>query len=92
MLKDKGFKLSISLSFLVATLIHLVVLLFVKKNGINLSDFHFKKDHVAKSFRLDQIKVIPQDEVEKFRRVGIKDGAKKEFYHPDPLKDSPLPI
>ena len=92
MLKDKGFKLSISLSFLVATLIHLVVLLLVKKNGINLSDFHFKKDHVAKSFRLDQVKVIPQDEVEKFRRVGLKDGAKKELYHPDPLKDSHSPL
>jgi uncharacterized protein YuzE len=92
MVKDKGFKLSISLSLVVAILIHMAVLFFVKKNGINLSDFPLNVNRPLKSFRLDQIKVIPQEEVEKFKRVGIQNGVKREFYHPDPNKDSHSPL
>jgi hypothetical protein len=92
MVKDKGFKLSISLSLVVAILIHLAVLLFVKKNGINLSVFSLNSNHSLKSFRLDEIKLIPKDEVEKFRKVGVQNGIKREFYHPDPMKDSHSPL
>ena len=92
MVKDKGFKLSISLSLAVAILIHLAVLFFVKKNGINLSDLSLDGKNSKKSFRLDEIKLIPQDEVEKFRKVGVQNGIKREFYHPDPMKDSHSPL
>lgn len=92
MVKDKGFKLSISLSLFIAILIHLVALFFVKKNGINLSDLPLKGNHSLKSFRLDQIKLIAQEDVEKFRKVGVQNGIKREFYHPDPLKDSHSPL
>lgn len=83
MIKNKGLKLSFSISFTFALLFHLVVLFFVKKSPPSYSGNFIPSGHPLK---IERIELIKKDEVERLRRVGIKNGAKKEYLQPDMLK------
>ncbi|MFA6238275.1 MAG: hypothetical protein WC635_13160 [Bacteriovorax sp.] len=83
MIKNKGPSLSFSISFTFALLFHLVVLLLVKKNP---TDYPAGASNHSIPLRIDQIKFIKPEEVEQFRRVGIKNGMKKDYLQPDMLK------
>lgn len=85
MIKNRGLKLSFSISFTIALLFHLVVLFFVKKKSIefNPQDLFTQQGRPVK---IDQIKLIKPEELELIKRIGIKDGAKKEYLQPDLLK------
>lgn len=85
MIKNKGFKLSFSISFSFALLFHLVVLFFVKKNPTDFSSPLTPKQF-NRPLKIDHIELMKREEVEKIKRVGIKNGLKKDYLQPDMLK------
>lgn len=85
MIKNKGFKLSFSISFSFALLFHLVVLFFVKKNPTDFS-YPITPKQFNRPLKIDHIELMKREEVEKIKRVGIKDGIKKDYLQPDMLK------
>lgn len=52
----------------------------------NPTDFDSGTADRPSPLRIDQIKFIKPEEVEQFRRVGIKNGIKKDYLQPDLLK------
>ena len=86
MIRNARFKQSFSLSFLVAILVHLVILFFVKKNEFNYQNLVLNQLNNSRPLKVDRIELIKPEDVEKFRRVGIKNGSKKEYLQPDMLK------
>lgn len=86
MIKNKKPKLSFSMSFSFALLFHLVVLFFVKKNSIDYNLTFLKKRN---KLSFNNIKIISRDEIAQLKRVGIKDGQKKDYFRPDILKNPP---
>lgn len=83
MIKNKGLKLSFSLSFTFALLFHLVVLFFVKKSSPDQITQALKS---SRPLKIERIELISQEQVEQIKKVGIKNGAKKEYLQPDMLK------
>lgn len=83
MIKNKGLKLSFSISFALTLLVHLVVLFFVKKGP---DKFQFPVSQSSTPIRIDRIELIQRSELEKMKRVGIKDGVKKDYLQPDLLQ------
>lgn len=83
MIKNKGLKLSFSMSFIFTLFFHVVVLFFVKKNTLNYN-FKFSKKRIPLTF--DNIKILNQDEIAQLKKVGIKNGKKNEYLQPDMLK------
>lgn len=87
MIKNKGLKYSFSLSLIFALLFHLVVLLFVKKSDFNpsLDAFNFAKN--AQPLKIDRIEILKHEDVQKLmKKVGIKNGVKKDYLQPDIIK------
>ena len=84
MIRNKGLRLSFSVSFVAALLFHMVALFFIKKNS---NDYTINGDYFrgARPLKIDQIKFISPEEVEHMKRVGVKDGAKNKFFQPDQL-------
>lgn len=85
MIKNRGLKLPFSISFAIALLFHLVVLFFVKKNYHEINPLNLFNQQ-TRSVKIDDIKLIKQEDVELIKRIGIKNGAKKEYLQPDLLK------
>ncbi|MDD4972827.1 MAG: hypothetical protein PHY93_00670 [Bacteriovorax sp.] len=86
MIKNKGPKLSFSISLVIAMLFHLVILFFVKKSTLDITTINpnaFKPPHPLK---IDRIELISPNELQRMKKVGIKNGAKKDYLQPDILK------
>ena len=86
MIKDKDLKLSFSISLLIAILTHLVILYFVKKSGSNFGTFDFNSLQSSRPMKIEQIELISPAELEHIKKVGIKNGVKKDYLQPDMLK------
>ena len=86
MIKNQGFKLSFSISLLIAMLSHLVILLFVKKSNLDFYSINPNTFNSPPPLKINNIKLINHDEFLKMKRVGIKDGLKKDYLQPDILK------
>lgn len=86
MIKNKGLKLSFSISFFVAMIVHVVILLFVKKPTLDFSVLNSMNG--GRPIKIDRIQLVRPSEVEqlKMRRVGRKNGAQKDYFQPDLLK------
>jgi len=87
MIRIPSLKLSFSISLSITIIFHLVILFFVKKSSLKtnfLSQDKFK--HSINHLKFDHIELIKPEEVEKLRRVGIKNGEKNIYFHPDMLK------
>lgn len=85
MIRNTGFKLSFSISFLIAILFHLVILIFVKKNSVDFSASHFNHN-ISRPLKIDRIELISSHDLEKMKKVGIKNGVKKDYIQPDMQK------
>ncbi|MBC7537828.1 MAG: hypothetical protein H7281_03345 [Bacteriovorax sp.] len=86
MIKNNGLKLSFSISLLVAMFFHLVILLFVKKSTLDFTTINPNAFQPAHPLKIDRIKLITPKEMEQMKRVGIKNGVKKDYLQPDMLK------
>lgn len=84
MIKKPALQLSFSISFIFALLFHLAVLFFVKKNPT--ADFKANFAQLSKPIRIDRIELIKPSEMQKIKRVGIKNGSIKDYMQPDMLK------
>jgi len=75
----------LTISLVVALVLHLVFLLFIKDKTLESQIFSLMQDEKSTPktpIKVDNIKVIRPEDVERFRRVGIKNGA-KDALHPD---------
>ncbi len=86
MIRNSGTRRSLSVSFLVAIVFHMVILLFVKKNGLDLNILESNQAVQSKPVRIDRIELVKPEEVEQMRRVGVKNGSKTKYFQPDELK------
>ncbi len=84
MIRNKGFRLSFSISFLVAMIFHVVVLLFVKKPTLDFNIINNLSG--TRPLKIDRIELIKPSDIEKMKRVGVKNGVKKDYFQPDQLK------
>ena len=80
MIKNNDPNFKMLYSFLLAFAIHGAIFAtyaYVFKDNTSLKD-HFTQlaDRIRNSVKIDQIKIIPANEVEKLRKVGIKNGLK----------------
>lgn len=91
MIRNSGTRLSLSVSFIVAIVFHVVVLLFVKKNGLDLSPLSHIQPEGTRPIRIKNIEFIKPEDIPPMRRVGVKDGAKTKYFQPDDLK-IPKPV
>lgn len=91
MIRNSGTRLSLSVSFIVAIVFHVVVLLFVKKNGLDLSPLSPAETSSSRSIRIKNIEFIKPEDIPLMRRVGVKDGSKTKYFQPDQLK-IPQPV
>lgn len=66
----------------------MVVLLFVKKNTLDLSLLQ-PVHYGGQPIRVNHIELIRPDEVPQMRKVGVKNGAKNKYFQPDQLKIPP---
>jgi hypothetical protein len=69
----------LTISLVVALVLHLVFLFFVKDKALESQILSLMKDEKSTPIKVDNIKVISPSEVERMRQVGIKDGAKNAF-------------
>ena len=79
MIDHSGSKKKYLYSFLAAIVLHVAIFAVVKGDLQNIEFLKSLSDatRTLKSpIKLDQINILKPEEVEKFRRVGIKDGAK----------------
>jgi hypothetical protein len=93
MIRNKDSRSKYAFSLLAALIVHAAILAFLKYDpndfGLltNLSTLH---KNLGQPLKLDDIKIIKPEEVEKFRRVGIKNG-KKDLQRPDLSFKPPTP-
>jgi hypothetical protein len=86
MIRQLQTRLSLSFSLVTAILFHLVVLFFVKKNTIDFAAIDASRFNSPRPLKIDRIELIRPEELQKLKRVGIKNGAKKDFFQPDIIK------
>ncbi len=86
MIKNNKIRISFSISLLIAILTHLVILFFVKKSTPSFSILNKATQSTQTSNKINQIKIISHDDLEKLKQVGIKNGVKKNYFQPDQLK------
>lgn len=91
MIRSSGTRLSLSVSFIVAIVFHVVILLFVKKNSPELSPLSHLPTDGSRPIRIKNIEFIKPEDVPQMRRVGIKDGSKNKYFQPDEIK-IPKPV
>lgn len=95
MIRNKDSQSKFYYAFVAAILLHAAILSFVHSdlnNSAFLANLAKSSKTQTRPIKLDKIDFINQNEVEKMRRVGIKDG-KKDLQRPDmPIKrPSPQP-
>jgi len=64
----------------------MVALLFVKKNGLDLTIVESNKALQSRPVRIDRIELVRPEEVQQMRRVGVKNGSKTKYFQPDEIK------
>ncbi len=81
-----------SVSLVVALAIHALLFLLVKKEALENQILGLMNENKSRPLKIDRIKVVNQAEVEKLRKVGIKDGV-KNMLRPDlnPTRPKPTP-
>lgn len=93
MIRNTDSKSKFYYALLAALILHAAILAFVKSD-LNNSEFLANLSKIAKTqtrpIKLDKIDFINQSEVEKIRRVGIKNG-KKDLQRPDLAIKRPSP-
>lgn len=85
MIRNKDFKSKYPYAFVAALLLHAAIFAFIKGDVQNIDFLTNLSNHtktLSRPIKLDEIKVISPAEVERVRRVGIKDG-KKNLDRPD---------
>ena len=85
MIRNTDSKSKFYYSFLAAIIIHAAIIAFVKKDARDFAFLNNLSDvtkNLKRPIKLDQIDFIKPEEVEKFRKVGIKNG-KKDLQRPD---------
>ncbi len=104
MIKHSDSKQKFITSFVVALIVHAAIISLVRKPLSNydfLANLSEATRNLKQPIKVEDIKFISPSEVEKFRKVGIKDG-KKDLQRPDivpkqtvktkPVKASPNPL
>ncbi len=87
MIRVSRFKLSFPISLAIAIFFHLVILFYVKKSNLETALFRQDKFNLSKGHvKIDRIEIIKPEEIEKLKRVGVKNGEKNKFFRPDMLK------
>lgn len=90
MIRNNWFGPKFSYTFFIALIIHAVILAFVKKETYDLSSLSYATKHLREPLKLDQIKIMTPEDVQKLKTVGIKDGQ-KNANRPDIMpKQNPL--
>lgn len=84
MIKKKTSTFSFFISLLITIFFHLVVIFLFKKNHIN--SIIFDNFGRTRSLKIDRIELIKSNELNQIKKVGIKNGEKKDFFQPDSLK------
>lgn len=93
MIRNKDSQSKFAISLAVALIVHAAILAFLK---YDTSDFAFLTNlsentkNLKQPLKLDDIKFIKPQDVEKFRKVGIKNG-KKDLQRPDLAYKPPTP-
>jgi len=64
----------------------MVALLFVKKNGLDLTLLDAHPTAQSRPVRIDRIELVRPEEVQQMRRVGVKNGSKTKYFQPDEIK------
>lgn len=83
MIKKKSSVPSYIIALLVTLIIHLIILIFVKKeSALNWASMQSRQDRFFKKLKLDKIELINQKDLEEIKRVGVK-GGKKNLQNPD---------
>ena len=83
MIKNKGPRLSFSISLVIAILTHLVILFFVKKSSLDLKTLSMHAFQSSHPLKINRIELIKPDELARIKRVGIKNGVNKDYLQPD---------
>lgn len=86
MIRNPEYRLSFSVSLIVALFVHLIVLLFVKKNTLDFHTLNSTALNGSRPLRINRIELIKPEDIPQMRRVGVKDGAKTKYLQPDQLK------
>lgn len=89
MIKNHQPKLSFSISLIIAMLFHLVTLFFLKKNALNLTTIDLSSVKPSHPLKIDRIEIIKPSDLERMKKVGIKNGIKKNYLQPDMPKPKP---
>jgi hypothetical protein len=63
-----------------------VILLFVKKSTLDFKTFNPNLMTASHPMKIDSIELIKPEELERIKKVGIKNGMKKDYIQPDMLK------
>lgn len=82
MIRNKRTLSRTSISLLIAVAIHLALFLSVKKDSLEQKILGIMNDK-STAITIDRIKVIKPEEVDKIRRVGIKEGKRDDAFRPD---------
>ncbi len=86
MIKNKASFSVYSLPLLLAIIIHLVILFFIKKSPLDFSSLIINQSSGSKPLRINHIELIRHEDIEQLKRVGVKNGAKKDYLMPDMLQ------
>lgn len=86
MIRNSGTRRSLSVSLLVAIVVHMAVLFFFKKNGLDLSAISNMQNGSSPPIRISNIQLIKPEEIPQMRKVGVLGGAKNKYFQPDELK------
>lgn len=90
MIRNNGELRRLTISLIVALAIHLVLFIFVKKDALRSQILGLMHDERSTPLKIDRIEIIKPKDVERFRKVGIKDGA-KDLLRPDLPRPLPTP-
>lgn len=86
MIRNKDFEYSFTIPMVIAIITHLVILFFFKKSTLNYNLNSMNTFQQTRPSKIEHIEIISQKELEKIKKVGIKNGKKKDYFQPDMLK------
>lgn len=85
MIKKRQSSHSLLISSAIAIAIHFLILILVKKESFDFSFFKSGKYGKIQGLKIDKINIVRPEEILMLRKVGLKDGAKKDYLQPDML-------
>ncbi|MBY0413597.1 MAG: hypothetical protein K2Q18_05505, partial [Bdellovibrionales bacterium] len=92
MIRNPNSKLKFIISFVVALVLHTAIIAFLKydpKDFAFLTQLSQNTKNLNQPLKIDHIDIVKPEDVEKVRRVGIKDG-KKDLQRPDLAFKTPI--